>query len=66
MPPDQRPAVLIDVGDQDGVIVLTHHLTDLLDKLSFPYTYTHNPGNHHTEYLDSTITDNLKWLMRAQ
>ncbi len=40
MPPDQRPAVLIDVGDQDGVIALTHHFTALLDQLSFPYTFT--------------------------
>ena len=63
MPPDQRPAVLVDVGDQDGIIVLTHHLTDLLDKLSFPYTFTHAPGNHASEYWGSHMADYLKWLM---
>jgi enterochelin esterase-like enzyme len=66
MPPDQRPAVLIDVGDQDGVILLTHHLVDLLDKLNYPYTFHHYPGNHHTEYSDSHFPDYLKWLMPAR
>jgi len=65
MHPDQRPDVLVDVGDQDGIIVLTHNLTDLLDKLSFPYTFTHAPGNHTSEYWDSHMADYLKWLMPA-
>jgi len=57
---------LIDVGDQDGIIVLTHHLTDLLDKLSYPYTFTHAPGNHTSEYWGSHMVDFLKWLIPAQ
>jgi enterochelin esterase-like enzyme len=65
MPSDQRPSVLIDVGDQDGIIVLTHHLTDLLDKLSFPYTFTHASGGHTSEYWGSHMADYLKWLMPA-
>jgi enterochelin esterase-like enzyme len=66
MPSDQRPAVLIDVGDQDGIIVLAHYLTNLLDKLGFPYTFTHAPGNHNPAYWDSHLADYLKWLMPAQ
>ena len=65
MPPDQRPAVLIDVGDQDGIILLTHHLTALLDSLSYPYTFTHAPGNHASEYWGSHMEDYLKWLIPA-
>ena len=65
MPPGQRPAVLVDVGDQDGIIVLTHYLTDLLDKLSYPYTFTHAPGNHTSEYWGSHMVDFLKWLIPA-
>ena len=65
MPPGQRPAVLVDVGDQDGIIVLTRHLTDLLDKLSYPYTFTHAPGNHTSEYWGSHMVDFLKWLIPA-
>jgi enterochelin esterase-like enzyme len=63
MPSNQRPTVLIDVGDQDGIIVLTHHLTDLLDTLSVSYTFTHASGNHTLEYWDSHMADYLKWLM---
>ena len=65
MPPGQRPAVLVDVADQDGIIVLTHYLTDLLDKLSYPYTFTHAPGNHNSEYWGSHMVDFLKWLIPA-
>lgn len=63
MAPDQRPAVLVDVGDQDGIILLTHNLTELLDKLRFPYTFTHAPGNHTSEYWGSHMLDYLKWLV---
>ena len=66
MSPDQRPTVLIDVGEQDGVAALTHNFTNLLDKLSFPYIFIQDPGNHHTENWDSHFPDYLKWLMPAQ
>lgn len=64
MPPGQRPAVLIDVGDQDGIILLTHYLTNLLDSLDFPYTFTHAPGNHASAYWESHLAEYLKWLMQ--
>jgi len=66
MPPELRPAVLIDVSEQDGVSVLTYHLTALLDQLKFPYTFILDPGNHHTEYADSHFNEYLKWLMLTQ
>jgi len=65
MPPDQRPEVLINVGDDDPVGNLTRYLIALLDKLSFPYTYIHAPGGHTGEYLSSHIVDDLKWLMSS-
>jgi enterochelin esterase-like enzyme len=63
MPANQRPVVLIDVGDQDGVIVLTHYLLDLLDKNNYPYTFTHAPGDHDWRYFERTLDKNLKWLV---
>ncbi len=66
MPSEQRPAVLIDVGEQDGVAVLTYHLRDLLDQLRYPYTFILDPGNHHTENSDSHFPEYLKWLMATQ
>jgi enterochelin esterase-like enzyme len=63
MPSGQRPAVLIDVGDQDGILLLTHYLTALLDSLHYPYTFTHAPGNHNGVYWDSRLEAYLKWLV---
>ncbi len=63
MSPDQRPAVLVDVGEQDGIILLAQHLMDLLDKLGVPYTFTHAPGGHDGEYFNAYIDDHLKWLI---
>ena len=65
MPPDQQPVVLFDVGDQDGILFMTRQLTDLLDSLHFPYTFTHAPGNHTTVYWGSHMAEYLKWLMPA-
>jgi enterochelin esterase-like enzyme len=63
MPAGQRPGVLIDVGDQDGILVLTHHLTDVLDKNNYPYTFTHGPGDHGGKHFESTLENNMKWLV---
>jgi enterochelin esterase-like enzyme len=62
-PPDQRPAILIDVGDQDSIIFLTRYLTEVLDKLSVPYTFTQGHGNHDPVYWSNHMADYLKWLI---
>ena len=61
-PPEQWPAVLIDVGDQDGIIVLARYLMALLDQQGVPYTFTHGQGNHNGEYWSSHMAEYLKWL----
>jgi enterochelin esterase-like enzyme len=63
MPSDQRPEVLIDVGEQDGIMLLSQHLMDMLDKNNYPYTFTHAPGDHDWKYFSSTLEKNLKWLV---
>jgi len=63
MPPDQRPEVMMDVGDQDAIIVLTTYLTDLLDKSNYSYTFVHSPGDHGSGYTDEHLENILKWLM---
>ena len=65
MSPDQRPAVLIDVGDQDGILVLAQHLMDILDKLDYPFMFTHAPGGHTSGYWTSHMPEHLIWLMAA-
>jgi enterochelin esterase-like enzyme len=63
MPPDQRPEVMIDVGDQDVIVFLTHYLTETLDTLNYPYTFVHGPGDHSSEYTDDHLENILTWLM---
>ena len=63
MPPDQRPEVLIDVGNQDTIVFLTHYLTDILDKSNYAYTFVHGPGDHSSNYTDEHLENILKWLM---
>ncbi len=63
MPPNQRPEVMMDVGDQDAIIVLTTYLTDLLDSLDYPYTFIHSPGDHGAGYTDEHLESILMWLM---
>jgi enterochelin esterase-like enzyme len=66
MQPDRRPAVLIDVGEQDGINLLARYLMDLLDELQYPYTFTHAPGDHTGEYWNSHLEEYLKWLMQEE
>lgn len=63
MPPDERPEVMMDVGDQDAIIVLTTYLTDLLDSLDYHYTLVRSPGDHGSGYTDEHLENILKWLM---
>jgi enterochelin esterase-like enzyme len=62
MPSGQRPEVLISVGDQDGIILLTRYFSDLLDKNNYPYTFIHGPGNHEVAFWNSHLEEYLKWL----
>jgi enterochelin esterase-like enzyme len=62
-PPKQRPLILIDVGDQDGIITLTHYLMGVLAQQNVPYTFTHAPGDHATAYWGAHMAEYLKWLM---
>jgi enterochelin esterase-like enzyme len=63
MPADRHPAVLISVGDQDGILLLTHYLTGLLDELKYPYTFMHGSGGHGGDYGDTHLPDEVIWLM---
>lgn len=63
MQPDQRPDVMMDIGDQDQIVVLTHHLTDVLDSFNYPYTFVHGPGDHGSGYTDEHLENILKWLI---
>ncbi len=61
-PREQWPAVLVDVGDQDGIILLTRYLLEVLDKQAVPYTFSQGQGGHSTAYWGSKMAEYLKWL----
>jgi enterochelin esterase-like enzyme len=63
MPADRQPQVLIDVGDQDAILVLTGYLTDVLDQSNYPCTFVHGPGDHSSAYTDEHLENILKWLI---
>ncbi len=61
-PREQWPAVLVDVGDQDGIILLTRYLLEVLDEQAVPYTFSQGQGGHSTAYWGSKMAEYLKWL----
>jgi enterochelin esterase-like enzyme len=61
-PREQWPGVLVDVGDQDGIITLTRYLLNVLDRQGVPYTFTQGKGNHDFTYWSGRMADYLEWL----
>jgi enterochelin esterase-like enzyme len=61
-PPEQLPAVLIDIGEQDSIIGLTNSLMAVLDAQGVPYTFTQAPGGHSGPYWQAHMETYLKWL----
>jgi enterochelin esterase-like enzyme len=61
-PPEQWPAVLIDIGEQDRIIGLTESLMAVLDAQGVPYTFTQAPGGHNGPYWQAHMETYLRWL----
>jgi len=62
VPPEQWPAVLIDIGEQDALIGLAHSLAAVLDAQGVPYTFTQAPGGHNLRYWEAHMETYLQWL----
>lgn len=61
-PPEQRPRVLIDIGQEDGIISFTTVLTQTLPQHDIPYTLIMKPGGHNYEYWASHLETYLLWF----
>jgi putative tributyrin esterase len=48
--PENYPAILIDVGEDDPIIDLTNNLTEQLDGHKVPCTFQTAPGGHNAGY----------------
>ncbi len=57
------PAILIDVGDKDAIIALTHSLIVVLDQQGVPYTFTQGQGGHDDTYWGAHMAAYLTWLV---
>jgi enterochelin esterase-like enzyme len=62
VPPEQWPAVLIDIGEQDALIGLAHNLAAVLDAHGVTYTFTQAPGGHNVRYWGPHMETYLQWL----
>jgi enterochelin esterase-like enzyme len=62
---DNRPRVLIDVGDTDGILPLTQNLLDVLNARDVPYTMTGGEGGHNWTYWSARMELYLLWFAEA-
>ncbi len=62
---DNLPRVRIDVGDQDGIMLLTQNLTTVLDDDQVRYTLNVGKGNHNWAFWSSRMESYLLWFAEA-
>jgi enterochelin esterase-like enzyme len=60
--PQQRPRVLIDIGNQDDMMPFTSVLTRTLALRDVPYTLIVEPGSHSFEYWSDHLETYYLWF----
>jgi enterochelin esterase-like enzyme len=63
-PPQQRPRVLIDIGEQDDMMPFTNVLTRTLIRQDIPYTLITEPGEHSFQYWASHLETYYLWFAK--
>lgn len=61
-PPQQRPRVLIDIGDQDDMMPFTNVLTQTLTRRDVLYTLIVEPGEHSFQYWAGHLETYYLWF----
>ena len=61
--PENYPAILIDIGEDDAIINLTSNLTEQLDAHEVPYTLQTAPGGHNNAYWSQHLREYLQFLI---
>jgi enterochelin esterase-like enzyme len=59
------PRVLINVGDQDGIMPLTRNLLDVFDSQDIPYKLKIEAGGHTWEFWSAHMESYLLWFADA-
>jgi len=60
-----RPRVLIDIGDQDGIMSLTQNLLDVLDSQKVSYKLNIGTGGHNWAFWSAHMESYLLWFAEA-
>lgn len=60
-PPEKRPRVLIDCGDNDPEVVRAKYMAEILRKWEISYTLNVEPGEHSLAYWGSHLEMYLRW-----
>jgi enterochelin esterase-like enzyme len=60
-----HPRVLINVGDQDGIMSLTQNLLDVLESKNIPYELRIDPGGHNWDFWSAHMESYLLWFAQA-
>ena len=64
-PADERPRVLIRVGEQDPIRRFTTYFLNVLDRNGFPYTLELGQGGHSWTYWSAQMESYLLWFADA-
>lgn len=59
------PRVLIDIGDQDGIMPFTQNLLEVLDSEHVPYELNIDPGGHDWAFWSAHMEAYLLWFAEA-
>lgn len=60
-----HPRVLIDVGDQDGIMPYTQNLLDVLNPQNVPYELNIEAGGHNWTFWSAHMQSYLLWFAEA-
>ncbi len=60
-----QPRVLIEIGDQDGIMPYTQNLINVLDSQNVPYELNVEPGGHNWEFWSAHMESYLLWFAEA-
>jgi len=63
--PENLPRVLINIGDQDGIMPYTQNLTSVLDSWDVPYELNIDPGGHNWVFWSAHMESYLLWFAEA-
>lgn len=63
IPHDQRPRLLVDIGQEDTMLFSGQILLDLLDEFDYPFRFNSEPGGHTYLYWVGNLDDfAFEWI----